>query len=98
MTPKKIIVRAVLMPEYYDYVLGFVPVALVGLTAVLRAAGVDLLVAVPVGAATASLAVGHALFVNGPVTERIDSPIDIEDAPSRSTSASTTDRPPMNAD
>ena len=72
MASEKIIVRVVRMPDYYDYVLTFVPVALVGITSVLGAAGVDLLVAVPVGAAVASLAVGHALFVNGPVTGPAD--------------------------
>lgn len=96
MTAVEIIMRVVHMLEYYDYVLGFVPLALVGITGVLRAAGVDLLVAVPVGAAMASLAVGHALFVNGPVAGRIDPPVD--DAPARSTAPSGTDRPSMNAD
>jgi hypothetical protein len=91
MTPAKIIVRVVHMLDYYDYVLGFVPLALVGITAVLRAAGVDLLIAVPVGAAAASLAVGHALFVNGPVAGPADG------APVHST-ASTTDRSRFNAD
>ncbi|WP_251328352.1 hypothetical protein [Haloplanus pelagicus] len=55
------------MPNYYDYVLGLVPVALVGITGALRAAGVDPMAAIPVGAAVAALVVGHALFVNGPV-------------------------------
>jgi hypothetical protein len=86
MATKKIIMRVVRMPDYYDYVLAFVPVALVGITVVLGAAGVDLLVAVPVGAAAASLAVGHALFVNGPADE----------TPVRS--ASSPDRSPVNAD
>lgn len=83
------------MPEYYDYVLGFVPLALVGITAGLSAVGVEFLVAVPVGATAASLAVGHALFVNGPVdTLAGDSPLD--DAPVRSTAAADTS--PLNAD
>jgi hypothetical protein len=90
MASEKIIVRVVRMPDYYDYVLAFVPVALVGITTVLGAAGVDLLVAIPVGAAAASLAVGHALFVNGPVTGPTD------ETPVRS--ASSPDRPPINAD
>lgn len=77
------------MPDYYDYVLAFVPVALVGITAVLGAAGVDPLVAVPVGAGAASLAVGHALFVNGPVTGPSG------ETPVRSASS---DRSPVNAD
>jgi len=60
------------MPEYYDYVLGFVPLALVGLTGVLRVAGVDPLIAIPVGATAAAVAVGHALFVNGPGAVGVD--------------------------
>jgi hypothetical protein len=91
MASEKIIVRVVHMPDYYDYVLAFVPVALVGITAVLGAAGVDLLVAIPVGAAAASLVVGHALFVNGPVTGPTD------ETPVRSPAAST-DHQPINAD
>jgi len=70
------------MLEYYDYVLGFVPLALVGFTAVLVAVGAEPLVAISVGAATAGLVVGHALFVNVPV------------APAESAS----DHPPVNAD
>jgi hypothetical protein len=96
ITPVEIILWVVHMPEYYDYVLGFVPLALVGITAVLHAVGVDLLVAVPVGATTAGLAVGHALFVNGPVADRSDTLVD--DAPARSSSTSVTDRSPINAD
>jgi len=92
MTAEKIIVRVVHMTDYYDYVLGFVPLALVGITAVLGAAGVDFPLAVLVGAATASFAVGHALFVNGPVQERLA----VDEAPVHSSTA--TDRPPINAD
>jgi len=66
VAPAKIIVRPTPMTDYYDHVLGFVPFALVGVTLALRAAGVEYLFAVSAGAALASLAVGHALFVNGP--------------------------------
>jgi hypothetical protein len=76
------------MPDYYDYVLGFVPLALVGITALLSAVGVDHLVAIPVGAAAAGLAVGHALFVNGPVDDRIEAPGD----------GAASDRFPIHAD
>lgn len=55
------------MTGYYDYVLGLIPGSLVGITALLVVAGVDLLVAMPVGAAVAALVVGHALFINCPV-------------------------------
>ncbi|WP_425498927.1 hypothetical protein [Haloplanus halophilus] len=75
------------MTGYYDYVLGLVPVTLVGITAVLAAVGVGYLTAVSVGAAAAALVVGHAMFVNGPV------------APEESGSVrSASDHGPVNAD
>jgi len=54
------------MTRYYDYVLGLIPAMLFGLTAVLFLAGVQLTMAVPVGAGAAVLVIGHALFVNVP--------------------------------
>jgi len=64
------------MPGYYDYVLGAIPLALLGLTAILTAAGLSLSMAVPASAGVSLLLVGHALFVNGPV----DAPADAPDA------------------
>lgn len=66
MTPSESIARHETMADYYDYVLGVVPSALVAVPVALRATGVDFAVAMAVGAAIASLAVGHAIFVNGP--------------------------------
>jgi hypothetical protein len=74
------------MIGYYDYVLGLIPGALVGLTAFLIAAGMDLLMAMPVGAAVAALVAGHALFVNNPV------------ATEREAAGGSAEHPPMNAD
>lgn len=74
------------MTGYYDYVLGLIPGAFVGITALLGVAGVDRLVAMPVGAAVAAVIAGHALFVNGPVTT------------DRETTGAATDHAPMNAD
>jgi len=54
------------MTRYYDYVLGLIPAVLFGLTAILFLAGVQLTMAVPVGAGAAVLVIGHALFVNVP--------------------------------
>jgi hypothetical protein len=68
VTPVNTIERTVTMVGYYDYVLGLVPVTLVGLTAALVARGVAFTVAAPIGAGAAALIVGHALFVNGPVS------------------------------
>ncbi|MFO7833049.1 MAG: hypothetical protein R6V31_03085, partial [Halohasta sp.] len=52
--------------RYYDYVLGLIPAVLFGLTAILFVAGVQLTMAVPVGAGASVLVIGHALFVNVP--------------------------------
>jgi len=54
------------MAQYYDYVLGVIPLVLVGLTALLTLVGLDLTAAIPVGAGVAALIIGHALFVNMP--------------------------------
>ena len=55
-----------IMTRYYDYVLGLIPAVMFGLTAVLFLAGIQLTLAVPVGAGAAVLVIGHALFVNVP--------------------------------
>ena len=57
-----------IMTGYYDYVLGLIPLALLGLTGTLSLVGFDLTQAVPLAAAVAAGIVGHALFVNGPVS------------------------------
>jgi hypothetical protein len=56
-----------IMVGYYDYVLGLVPLTLLGLTGLLFVGGLQLTTAVPLGAGVSGLVVGHALFVNGPV-------------------------------
>jgi hypothetical protein len=55
------------MVGYYDYVLGLVPLTLLGLTGLFVLVGLELTTAVPLGASVSGLVVGHALFVNGPV-------------------------------
>ncbi|MFC7154995.1 hypothetical protein ACFQPA_05930 [Halomarina halobia] len=57
------------MTGYYDVVLGIIPVSLVGITALLTLAGVELTTAVPVAALVAVAVMGHAMFVNGPTDE-----------------------------
>ncbi len=74
-----------IMTGYYDYVLGIIPLALLGITTVLSVVGFPLTLAVPAGASVAGLVVGHALFVNGPV-----------DSPTIETKAAQS--PPPNAD
>jgi hypothetical protein len=56
------------MTEYYDVVLGLIPVSLAGLTAVLLFAGLSLSAAIPVASLATVGLMGHALFVNAPVS------------------------------
>lgn len=54
------------MTGYYDYVLGLIPAALLGITFALEGLGWSLQMAVPVGGAVAAGFVGHAMFVRAP--------------------------------
>lgn len=54
------------MTRYYDYVLGLIPAVMLGVTAALFLAGIQLTVALPVGAGAAIVVIGHALFVRVP--------------------------------
>ena len=54
------------MAGYYDYVLGAIPLALLGGTGLLSVTGMSLSAAIPLAAALAVLVIGHALFVNAP--------------------------------
>jgi len=56
------------MTGYYDYVLGLIPAALIGVTAVLNLAGLSLTAALPGGALAAGAVMAHAIFVKAPVT------------------------------
>lgn len=60
------------MADYYDYVLGLIPLALLGLSSLLSVVGLSLTTAVPLAASVSVLVVGHALFVNGPVEARTE--------------------------
>ncbi|KOX98000.1 MULTISPECIES: hypothetical protein [Halorubrum] len=55
------------MAGYYDYVLGLIPGALIGVTASLTLVGLPLTAALPVGAAAAGAVMAHAMFVRNPV-------------------------------
>ncbi|WP_227376303.1 hypothetical protein [Haladaptatus halobius] len=57
------------MTRYYDLILGLIPLALIGITGALSIVGYTLTVAVSLGAVVSVLLIGHALFVNGPVTD-----------------------------
>ncbi|WP_435197268.1 hypothetical protein [Natronomonas sp. EA1] len=56
------------MMGYYDIVLGLIPLALGGITAVLTALGVGLTTAVPLASAVALFLILHAMFVRTPVS------------------------------
>ena len=60
------------MTGYYDYVLGLIPAALIGITAFLNLVGLSLTLSLPVGAAVAAGLMLHAMFVKGPVIDGAD--------------------------
>lgn len=61
--------------NYYDLVLGLIPLALIGIAGPLVVTGVDLAVAVPLAGSVSLGLIGHALFVNGPTdADRSGSP------------------------
>jgi hypothetical protein len=57
------------MTGYYDYILGLIPAALIGITLALTLVGLPVVSAVPVGATVAIGLMGHAMFRKGPVPE-----------------------------
>ena len=57
------------MTGYYDYVLGLIPTALIGVTVLLTLVGLSLSSALPAGAVAAATVVAHALFVRAPVSD-----------------------------
>lgn len=57
------------MVEYYDIILGLIPVTLLGLAGLLYGIGITPAIAVPAAAAVAACLVGHAMFVRSPVPE-----------------------------
>ncbi|MUW15425.1 hypothetical protein GJ633_12845 [Halorubrum sp. CBA1125] len=57
------------MTGYYDYVLGLIPAALLGVTAFLSLVGLSWTAAVPAGALVAAGLIAHAMFVRGPVVD-----------------------------
>lgn len=68
LIPIPVLQTGILMTGYYDYVLGLIPVSLVVITGALLLAGFQLTTAVPLGSLVAVGLVGHAMFVNAPVT------------------------------
>lgn len=56
--------------DYYDLVLGSIPVALFGVTGALTLFGVGVTSAVSLGSLAATGLIGHAMFVRAPELER----------------------------
>jgi hypothetical protein len=57
------------MAGYYDFVLGMIPLALAGITAVLVGFGLSLTTAVPLASVVAVGFIGHAMFVSPPTDD-----------------------------
>ncbi|MEZ3162644.1 hypothetical protein ABNG03_16240 [Halorubrum sp. RMP-47] len=57
------------MTGYYDYVLGLIPAALIGVTALFTLVGLSLTAALPAGAVAAATVMAHAMFVRAPVDD-----------------------------
>jgi hypothetical protein len=53
--------------DYYDLILGLIPLTMGGIAAALVVAGLNVTMAVPVGAVLATPLLGHAMFVRAPV-------------------------------
>ncbi len=69
------------MVEYYDAVLGMIPVSLFGLGGLLTGAGLPFTTAVPVATLVAGVLVCHAMFVRAPGRTPVDAPGEPSDAP-----------------
>ena len=90
------------MTEYYDYVLCLIPLALFGLSGGLIEFGLTLPQAVPLAAGVAAGIVGHALFINGPVSATLEPRSDRSHSQSGSVESASSghrdDNPSMSAD
>lgn len=56
------------MTRYYDLVLGLIPLALGGISALLVAAGLALTTAIPIAGLVSIALIGHAMFVRTPMS------------------------------
>lgn len=86
------------MTGYYDYVLGLIPAALLGITALLVLAGISLSLAVPLASTVAAGVIGHAMFVNGPVDASPNETVTNSTPTSPAQTNSTPTAQPLNAD
>lgn len=80
------------MTGYYDVVLGLIPLALAGITAVLVGLGLPLTQAVPVGGLVSISLMGHALFVRAPVDAPVPASVEQQaQSPARDTPFNSAD-------
>jgi hypothetical protein len=62
------------MTNYYDLVLGLIPLALGGVAAVLFVLGISLTTAVGLSGGLSMAMIGHAMFVRAPVDAPTEAP------------------------
>ncbi|MDT3434576.1 hypothetical protein [Haloarcula sp. 1CSR25-25] len=55
------------MTGYYDIILGLIPLAMAGITAILYVGGFALTTAIPMASVVTVGLIGHAMFVRAPV-------------------------------
>ena len=55
------------MATYYDFVLALIPLSLLGVAGFFTGVGLDLTLAVPLGATVSAGFIGHAMFVRAPI-------------------------------
>jgi hypothetical protein len=70
------------MAQYYDLLLGLIPLALGGITAALTAVGMSLTAAVPLAALVAVGLIGHGMFVRSPGASTPSQPAPQPETPS----------------
>lgn len=79
------------MAEYYDYVLGLMPLTAVCAAGLLMLAGFSSSLALPVGVGLTLPLVGHALFVRAPAPRSAQSPAENDSAVQSETPANAAD-------
>lgn len=57
------------MMKYYDFVLGLIPAMFISAFLLYFITGLSWTLTVPSAAAVSALVIGHALFINPPITE-----------------------------
>jgi hypothetical protein len=76
------------MFDYYDYILGLIPLTMGGTATLLALFGVSMTLAIPAGAFVAIPLIGHAMFVRAPVASESQSASQTTPAPQSTQSQS----------